>query len=108
MKRIWVMMMAAGSALAGTVTDARVATVTLVETNWTEACSTTTMMWPPEVNRTTWHERGSVCSNTYLSTTWSNFTGAVLIESREFASLMRSYELRQVRDYRATTNAPAR
>ena len=86
-------------ALAEPVTNAVVEVYTVVETNWVASFATSTLMWPSEVNTTTHHESGTVASNTYLRTTWSNYTYAVQIESRPFAFLTRSYQDKVVREY---------
>ena len=87
-------------ALAEPVTNAVVDVYTVVETNWVASFATSTLMWPPEANTTTHHESGTVASNTYLRTTWSNHTHAVQIESRPFAFLTRSYQDKVVREYK--------
>lgn len=87
-------------ALAEPVTSAVVEVYTVVETNWVSSYASSTLMWPPEANATTYHESGTVASNTYLRTTWSNHTHAVQIESRPFAFLTRSYQDKVVREYR--------
>jgi len=84
-------------ALAEPVTNAVVEVYTVVETNWVASFATSTLMWPPEANTTTHHESGTVASNTYLRTTWSNYTHAVQIESCPFAFLTRSYQDKVVR-----------
>jgi hypothetical protein len=87
-------------ALAEPVTTAVVEVYTVVETNWVASYSTSTLMWPPEANTTTHYEIGTVASNTYLRTTWSNHTHAVQIESRPFECLTRSYQDKVVREYK--------
>jgi hypothetical protein len=77
-------------ALAEPVTNAVVDVYAVVETNWVPSFATSTLLWPPEANTTTYHESGTVASNTYLRTTWRNHTHAVQIESRPFAFLTRS------------------
>ena len=87
-------------ALAEPVTNAVVDVYTVVETNWVSSYATSTLLWPPEANATTHYESGTVASNTYLRTTWSNHTHAVQIESRPFAFLTRSYQDKMVREYK--------
>ena len=86
-------------ALAEPVTNAVVEVYTVVETNWV-AYATSTLMWPPEANTTVHYEDGTVASNTYLRTTWSNHMHAVQIESRPFAFVTRSYQDKVVREYK--------
>ncbi len=87
-------------ALAEPVTNAVVEVYTVVETNWVASYATSTLMWPPEANTTTHYESGTVASNTYLRTSWSNHAHAVQIESRPFAFLTRSYQDKVVREYK--------
>ena len=87
-------------ALAEPATNAVVEVYTVVETNWVADFATSAQMWPSKANKTTHYESGTVASNTYLRTTWSNYTHAVQIESRPFALLTRSYQEKVVREYK--------
>jgi hypothetical protein len=88
------------SAVADPVTNAVVEVYTVVETNWAANGCSSTLLWPPEANTVTHYEMGTIASNTYLRTTWSNYTHAVRIESCPFAIISRSYQEKVVREYR--------
>ena len=82
------------------VNDAVVTVYTVVETNWTENGATSTLLWPPEANTTTYSEMGTVSSNTYLRVQWRGHDHAVQIESVPFAIETRSYTLETRRNYK--------
>jgi hypothetical protein len=82
------------------VDDAVVTVYTVVETNWMDNGATSTLMWPPEANTTTYNEMGTVSSNTYLRVQWRGHDHAVQIESVPFAFEVRSYTLETRRNYK--------
>lgn len=88
-------------AIAEPVTNAVVEVYTVVETNWFASFVTQTLLrYPPEANATTQEERGTIASNTYMRTMWSNHTHAVQIQSCPFALITRRYQDKVIREYK--------
>lgn len=75
----------------------------VVTTNWTPAGQSRTLLgWNgvgEDPNVTTYHERGTICSNLYLYVTWKGQVKAMVLETIWFAETNRSYTLETKRNY---------